>query len=57
MNDGRVIYTRWEYSDTPHYFTRLIMVMNPDGTSQRSYYGSASISVMRSYCYDMFRTN
>jgi hypothetical protein len=42
MNDGRVIYTRWEYSDTPHYFTRLIMVMNPDGTSQRSYYGSNS---------------
>jgi len=42
MNDGRVIFTRWEYSDSPHYFTRVVMIMNPDGTSQRSYYGSNS---------------
>jgi formylglycine-generating enzyme required for sulfatase activity len=42
LNDGRVIFTRWEYSDSPHYFTRLVMVMNPDGTNQRSYYGSNS---------------
>jgi formylglycine-generating enzyme required for sulfatase activity len=41
-NDGRVIFTRWEYSDTPHYFTRVIMGMNPDGTNQRSVYGSNS---------------
>jgi len=40
MNDGRVLYTRWEYSDTSHYFTRLIFTMNPDGTSQFCYYGS-----------------
>ncbi len=32
LNDGRVLYTRWEYSDTPHYFTRLLFHMNPDGT-------------------------
>jgi len=42
MNDGRVIFTRWEYSDTPHYFTRVVMGMNPDGTNQRSVYGSNS---------------
>jgi hypothetical protein len=24
-NDGRVMFTRWEYSDTPHYFTRVVM--------------------------------
>lgn len=42
MNDGRVIYTRWEYSDTPHYFTRIVMTMNPDGTNQRANYGSNS---------------
>ncbi|MDP6637517.1 MAG: SUMF1/EgtB/PvdO family nonheme iron enzyme [Phycisphaerae bacterium] len=41
-NDGRVLFTRWEYSDTPHYFTRVIMGMNPDGTNQRSVYGSNS---------------
>jgi len=42
LNDGRVLYTRWEYSDTPHYFTRLLMSMNPDGTGQLSLYGSNS---------------
>jgi len=42
MNDGRVMYQRWEYTDTPHYFTRLIFTMNPDGTNQRSHYGSNS---------------
>jgi formylglycine-generating enzyme required for sulfatase activity len=34
MNDGKVMYTRWEYSDTAHYFTRLLFAMNPDGTQQ-----------------------
>lgn len=41
-NDGRVMFTRWEYSDTPHYFTRVVMRMNPDGTNQLSLYGSNS---------------
>jgi formylglycine-generating enzyme required for sulfatase activity len=39
---GRVLYTRWEYSDTPHYFTRILFEMNPDGTSQFEHYGSNS---------------
>lgn len=42
LNNGQVLYTRWEYSDTSHYFTRLLMSMNPDGTSQMEYYGSNS---------------
>lgn len=42
LNDGRVMYTRWEYSDTPHYHTRLLMSMNPDGTGQLALYGSNS---------------
>ncbi|NOZ21124.1 MAG: formylglycine-generating enzyme family protein [Planctomycetes bacterium] len=42
MNDGRVLYTRWEYNDTPHYFTRLLFRMNPDGSGQMEYYGSNS---------------
>ncbi len=41
-NDGRVMFTRWEYSDTPHYFTRVVMRMNPDGTNQMAVYGSNS---------------
>jgi len=42
LNNGRVLYTRWEYSDTPHYFSRLLFHMNPDGTGQMEYYGSNS---------------
>jgi len=42
LNDGRILYTRWEYSDSPHYFTRLLFSMNPDGTNQMQYYGSNS---------------
>jgi formylglycine-generating enzyme required for sulfatase activity len=42
MNDGRVLFTRWEYTDNAHYFTRLLFTMNPDGTGQQSIYGSNS---------------
>jgi len=42
LNNGRVLYSRWEYSDTPHYFSRLLFHMNPDGTGQSAYYGSNS---------------
>jgi len=39
---GRVLYSRWEYADTPHSNTRLLFHMNPDGTGQMEYYGSNS---------------
>jgi len=42
LNNGRVLFTRWEYSDTPHYFSRLLFHMNPDGTGQSEFYGSNS---------------
>ena len=42
LNDGRVLYQRWEYSDIPHYFSRRRMTMNPDGTGQLAFYGSNS---------------
>lgn len=42
MPDGRVLFTRWEYTDTPHYYTRLLFAMNPDGTAQMSVYGTNS---------------
>lgn len=34
MADGKILYVRWEYTDTPHNHTRLIFTMNPDGTKQ-----------------------
>lgn len=42
LNNGRVLFSRWEYSDTSHYFSRLLFHMNPDGTNQSEYYGSNS---------------
>ena len=42
MNDGKVLYQRWEYTDTAHFFTRLLFTMNPDGTEQTAIYGSNS---------------
>lgn len=42
MNNGRVMYTRWEYTDLIHYFSRFVMHMNPDGTENKSLYGSGS---------------
>ena len=40
LPNGRIMYLRWEYIDTPHYFSRLLFHMNPDGTNQIEYYGS-----------------
>jgi formylglycine-generating enzyme required for sulfatase activity len=42
MNDGRVLYLRWEYTDIPHVWARYLFTMNPDGTDQRAYYKSGS---------------
>jgi formylglycine-generating enzyme required for sulfatase activity len=42
LNNGQVMYSRWEYSDTSHYFSRLLFRMNPDGSGQMEYYGSNS---------------
>ena len=42
LSSGRVLYSRWEYSDTPHSNTRLLFSMNPDGTNQAEYVGSNS---------------
>ena len=42
LNNGRVLYTRWEYADTPHSNTRFLFHCNPDGTMQTEYYGSNS---------------
>ena len=50
LQDGRVMYLRWEYTDTPHYFSRYLFSMNPDGTTQREYWGSGSY-FPTAYCW------
>lgn len=42
LNNGRVLYLRWDYTDTPHVWNRILMSMNPDGTGQMEYYGANS---------------
>ena len=42
LPNGRVMYLRWDYTDTPHAFNRIMFSMNPDGTGQAAIYGSNS---------------
>ena len=42
LNNGRLLYQRWEYADIAHAFTRLLFHANPDGSQQMEYYGSNS---------------
>lgn len=42
LNDGRVVYTRWEYNDRGQVFVQGLMQMNWDGTGQAAFYGMNS---------------
>lgn len=42
LNDGRLLYLRWEYADIAHAFMRILFSANPDGCRQMEYYGSNS---------------
>ncbi len=42
LDDGRVIYTRWEYNDRGQIFPQPLFVMNGDGTGQAEFYGGNS---------------
>ena len=43
MHNGRIMYVRWEYTDLTHYYSRIVMHMNPDGTENRALFGSGSM--------------
>ncbi len=42
LNDGQIMYQRWEYADIAHTFSRLLFRAHPDGSQQTAYYGSNS---------------
>lgn len=42
LDDGRIVYTRWEYNDRGQVFMQPLFQMNPDGTGQTEYYGANS---------------
>ena len=43
MNDGRVIYTRWEYTDKPLWRAEKLWTINPDGTQVNTFWGNQSV--------------
>ena len=40
LPDGRVLYTRWEYVDRSREHFHHLWTMNPDGTSQMTFFGN-----------------
>lgn len=42
MDDGKVIYTRWDYNDRGQLFPQPLYSMNGDGTAQAEFYGNHS---------------
>lgn len=40
LDNGQVLFNRWDYTGIVHIYVRELMVMNPDGTGQRAVYGS-----------------
>ena len=43
MNDGRIVYTRWEYTDKPLWRAQKLWTVNPDGTQVLMYWGNQSV--------------
>ena len=44
LDDGRIIYTRWEYVDRPACPIQSLWTINPDGTGLAGFYGNRVIS-------------
>ncbi|MBI2950044.1 MAG: hypothetical protein HYY23_20620 [Verrucomicrobia bacterium] len=44
LNDGRLIYTRWEYVDRPACPIQSLWTLNPDGTGLAGYYANRVLS-------------
>jgi len=42
LDDGRVIYTRWEYNDKALNRIQGLWTMNPDGAASQTYWGNQS---------------
>ena len=40
MDDGRILYTRWEYVDKGHIGAKCLWAMKPDGTGSVEIYGN-----------------
>ena len=43
LDDGRIVFTRWEYNDRSALFNHPLISMNSDGTGQMEFYGNNSM--------------
>ena len=43
MNDGRIVYTRWEYTDKPLWRAQGLWTVNGDGTQVNTFWGNQSV--------------
>lgn len=43
LPDGRVVYTRWEYTDKPVWRMQKLWTVNPDGTGVSTLWGNQSV--------------
>jgi len=44
LDDGRIIYSRWEYVDRPAIPIQSMWTLNPDGTGLSVYFGNRALS-------------
>jgi hypothetical protein len=49
MNDGRIIYTRWDYVDREASLYQQLWVTRPDGTNPVIYYGNNTFNPMATF--------
>jgi len=41
--DGKILYTRWEYTDKPLWRAQSLWTVNPDGTQANTFWGNQSV--------------
>lgn len=44
LDDGKIIYLRWDYNDRSQIYTQALFQMNADGTGQTEYYGNNTVT-------------
>lgn len=49
MNDGRIIYTRWDYVDREASLYQQLWVTRPDGTNPAIFYGNNTFNPMATF--------
>jgi len=49
MNDGRLIYTRWDYVDREASLYQQLWITRPDGTNPAIYYGNNTFNPMATF--------